>query len=314
MNTLEKSLEGLGLLRQESFESEMNDPIIVIDKTHIPGFVRHRVHISVYNISDATLYFKILEQIPNWVINPTGEIPVDGRLGALTPGQEKHFVGLITSNMPVGEREDVGNFVIEAYPDDTYTGLIESHSHPTTIYIEDLENWANVQKFDFDDGTAQGWTFNEMSISGVISVEEGGYSAYGAISKLKGTAIATVSLLKSITLPSTSKVRLSFYWFYAFEGVRSPYDVISSYIKNLEVYVGGERIYSCLEPDSYIAYKRCNHSDVYGGWFKSGLDLSDFAGQTKDIGIYCTLYVHSPTTDTWMRTKLWIDDIIIAGK
>jgi len=307
METLEKSLRGLNLLREKRFESEMNDPIIVIDKTHIPGFVRQKFSLWIHNTSDATLYFKLVEQIPNWVLLGTSDIPLDGKIGAISAGNVKHFIGAVEREVPAGESEDAGNFKVEAYTDAGYTNLLESHSHPTTIYVEDLESWANVQKSDFDDGSSQGWTLSELIVSGDQSVEDGGYSV--KCSPVHSTTI-TPFLSKSVSLPNTNKVRLSFYWFAI--GTNGPY--VPGYLwgKNLRCYVDGDKVYECFKPE-----ERCFYITVPGnsirsvGWFKGGVDLSSYKGQTRTIKIQVDFTTSGLASYT---ARFHFDDIIIAGK
>lgn len=308
MEVMEKALEGLNLLEQKSFESDMNDPTIVIDKTHMPGFVRHRFSLWIYNTSDATLYFKIVEELPNWTLVTVPGVPADGKLGAIGAGGDKHFIGIIGRNLPAGESEDVGRFKVECYPDGTYTGLIESHSHPTTVYVEDLENWTNVQKFDFDDGTAQGWTLHDLIVSSSKSIEVGGHSLYGCVA---ASATKTPYLSKSINLPNVSKVRLSAYWFFKVHNV----DVGSSthILYYLKVYVNDVEIYTCFKSGVPIFSYSCpsGHCSYYLGWFKIGVDLSAFKGETVDIRVEAQTYLSAPYG---AGTHIWIDDVVISGK
>lgn len=304
MYALEKTLEELNLLGEERFESEMNDPIIVIDKTHIPNLVRHNFSLWIDNTSDGTLYFKIVEELPNWVLGDTPDVPADGKLGAIAAGSSKHFIGLTERSLPVGESEDDGRFKVECYPDDTYTGLIESHSHPTTIYIEDLESWSNVQKSDFDDGTSQGWSLHDLGISGARSIAEGGYSlwCHGALSDYSRTPTMT----KTIALPNTSKVRIG--WFFLY---RVNTDAYRTYwVKNFTLSINGEVVMRILRDDIYLFYFGPNSVGELG-WFKAGADISTYKGQSVEVelraefrgGNYSGVYA-----------ELYIDDVVIAGK
>lgn len=299
MKTLEKSLEGLNLLRQESFKSEMNDPIIVIDKTHLPGFVRHKFYLQIQNTSDNTLYFKLVEQLPNWTLDHTPDIPADGKLGAIGAGVAKIFEGITVRNLPVGESEDVGHFIVEAYPDDTYTGLIESHSHPTTIYIEDLKSWPWTDVSNFDDGTWQGWTWDpggcpaggSVEVSNEKSVEEPGYS----LRTYAGAGGGCPFISKEFALPSTPKVRLSFYALY--KTVGSP-----SKISWMRVYVNGDLVLN-PHPRTIIG---TNQETL---WWKYGVDLSKYSGETVTIKIqrYSLCGAHN-------YAIAYFDEIIVAGK
>ena len=313
MSALEKSLDGVNLLEQKVFEFVMDDPTIVIDKTHISYLVRQRFSLWIHNTCGSTLYFKLVEQIPNWTLGITSDIPADGKLGAIGAGLTKHFEGQIIRSLPAGESEDVGNFVVEAYPDATYTALIESHSHPTTVYIEDLENWVNVQKFGFDDGTAQGWSLSNMAVSGVKSVESGGYSLFGKtfVTVYEDTKI--VYLSKSIVLPATSKVRLSLYWLFQYESGASG-GLFDFRLNHLKVYVDDVEVYTCFKPDVPVFDVHESMSDsttkTYG-WFKIGLDLSSFGAETVVIKIEAELYTNAYYA---AHTGIYIDNVVIAGK
>ncbi|MCK4329662.1 hypothetical protein KAX02_07445 [candidate division WOR-3 bacterium] len=297
---------------EEKFESEMNDPIIVIDKTHIPEFLRHRFSLWIHNTSDDALYFKIVEELPNWTLGSIPGVPADGKLGVIAAGVSKHFVGVVERYLPAGESEDVGSFIVECYPDDTYTGLIESHLHPTTIHIEDLENWTNVQKFDFDDGTAQGWTLSDLVVSSGKSIEDGGYSLSGVNYVYAGSATKTPYLSKSVVLPNTTKVKLSLYWF--FHWYKNSSQPTYHRLDHLRVYVDGVEIYTCFNPDySIFDLTKPSPGVTSGdfGWFKIGVDLSAFKGETVVIKIEAQTYAESQHHG---NADVWLDDVVISGK
>ena len=299
METSKKSLEEADLLNEKVFASDMGDPVIVIDKKHVPGYLRHRFYLLIENTCGSPLYFKLIEQIPNWELGTTTAVPADGKLGAIDAGKSKGFWGVITRNLPVGESEDVGHFIVEAYPDDTYTGLIESHSHPTTIYIEDLENWPDVQKWDFDDGTAQGWTlYSGMSISNEKSIESGYSVRYYHVRPSQSGWYYYPYLSRSVTLPHKAKVRLSFYFSGEWGGNGN---VAFSYL-------------TVLVNDSPIPL---THGIPFGDdkiihWSKAGVDLSDYRGQTVTIKIRAKWDFSAYPSSVW--GKWYLDNIVIAGK
>jgi len=273
----------------------------------LPDPVRHRFFVWIKNTSDTPLYFKIVCDIPNWELTHTPDVPADGKIGAVNAGATKYVIGAIRRSKPAGETEDTGRIKVEAYPDSAYTGLIESHSHPTTIYIEDLESWSNVQKWDFDDGTAQGWTLDHMSISDEKSIATPGYSArfYETQSAWSG-APHPFYLERSITLPNTTKVRLSFYF------AASCHAGEQCYCNYFDVLVNGEILQSLVKHGGYSWSGLWHGHDADIGWSKVGVDLSDYRGQTVTIRINVRYYISCLGSSGY--GKMFIDDIVVAGK
>ena len=196
---------------------------------------------------------------------------------------------------PNTEIVESGNLIVEAYTDSGYTNKVGEAQLPITIYIEDLESWQDVEIYDFDDGTSQGWSLgSNMSIANDLSVEAGGYSA--RFYKSAGNFDTKTYLQKSITLPDRDKVRFSL--FLAYYG---NHDLCSMH--HFSVSVNNEEIFSI--PFTIFS------GPGFFGWIKLATDLSQYKGQTVTLNIS----VWGKNERTWTQVvKIWFDRIVIAGK
>jgi hypothetical protein len=268
------------------FIANLNADKIYIDLTYLSDPITHKFWLTIQNQSLSTLYFKIISNITNWSL----DTPADGKLGATGSGATSTETITITRANPGSETTDSGSLKIEAYTDSGYTNKIGEATLSVTVYIEDLENWTDVTKSDFDDGTAQGWTLSNLTINNAYSVEAGGYSAV-RISATGGTA--TTYLSKSVSLPNRNKVRIAF--FLAGKGT------YSYAIHDIAVYVDGTKVFDI--PFSISA------AGVQIGWIKFIADLSAYKGETKTLKVEAKIY-----TQAGVVSFIAFDRIVVAGK
>lgn len=279
------------------FEANLNADKIYMDMTYLPDPIKNKFWLTIRNQSLVILYFKIICNITNWSM----DTPADGKLGSVGAATIETFTPIITRAKPGAEATDSGNFTIEAYTDAAYTVKIGEDSLDVTVYIEDLENWTDVAKSDFDDGTAQTWTLaGNMTISNTASVEVGGYSArfYRA-----GFVSQVVYLEKSISLPNRNKVRVSFFLAYELSGTAT----YPAFVRNLSFKVDGVKVFDI----PFTVRATVGLEIVREGWFKFTADLSAYKGQTKTIRIEDEAGV---VPSAPRHVTQWFDRIVIAGE
>ena len=279
------------------FQANLNADKICIDMTYLPDPVKHKFWLTIKNQSLVSLYFKISQTITNWSL----DTPADGKLGLVSGGYTVTFAPIISRSKPGAEATDSGDLKIEAYTDAGYTNKVAEDTLAVTVYIEDLENWTDVAKSDFDDGTAQTWTLDPsayMSISDDESVEVGGYSAkfYRA-----GVYDNLVSVSKSLSLPNRNKVRVSFFLAYRLVSSSSSYP---SSVHDLSILADSDKVLDIpFEIEASCVTKAV-------GWLKVTADLSAYKGQTKTV----KLQIYARATYSGWRADIWFDRIVVAGK
>lgn len=285
------------------FQANLNADKIYIDLTYLPDPIKNKFWLKIQNQSLSTLYFKIVCNIPNWSLNT----PADGKLGSVAGGAASgNLMVIIERSKPGSETTDTGSLKIEAYTDSGYTNKVGEDDLTVTAYIEDLENWTDVIKSDFDDGTAQGWTLDPaayMSISNDESVEVGGYSArYSRAGTQGGPYDEDVEVSKSIALPNRNKVRASIFIAYRLYSNLPGYYV---YFQWPRIFVDGIELL-------YAPYERvANNETITEGWLKLTVDLSAYKNQTKTVKFQCRA---KNVTDKAAYVHIWFDRIVIAGK
>lgn len=288
------------------FVANLNADKIYMDLTYLADPILKKFWLTIQNQGLSTLYFKIINNIPNWTL----DTPADGKLGSVATGVTTTFTSIITRANPGAETTDSGSLKIEAYTDSGYTNKIGDATLDVTVYIEDLENWTDVAKSDFDDGTAQGWTLDNLTISSDLSVEVSGYSASGSISRTntKGITSKTCSASKSLTLPDRNKVRVAF--FMAFREVGN-HSYAREQVLNLDVRVDGKNL------DIPFLIKEVSGSKTESlGWIKLTADLTSYKGQMLPLKITFVLVAQlvESASGASATSYGWIDRIVVAGK
>jgi len=275
---------------------------VVLDTTYLTDPVTYSFSLPISNQSTQPLYFKIRTNDPNWTITS----PSGGVLGEIGEAGNAEYAITIQRAKPTTDTTETVTFTVEAYTDSNYTNLVDSTTFSITITLADIRHWQNVTIYNFDDGTAQGWSLGSLNISNDLSVEAGGYSAKGYTSVSGSHITKLYNLTRSITLPNNANVALSLMF------------ATKSYVSNsstgnrvdinyLKVTVNGtDEYYANLgKVGYYFDYKS---GTVVVPWKQAGVDLSKYAGQQVTIKIEFSVSIISNANFT-----IWIDDIIIAG-
>lgn len=283
------------------FTAYANSNNIVLDSTYLADPIEYSIPILIQNQSTQDLYFKVVVGNPNWsLVSPT-----NGELGSVGATTSSAFGIKLQRTKPTTDVVETIPLTIEAYTDSGYTNKVDEGSLDVNITIANIRNWANVTIYDFDDGTAQGWTLGSgWSVSNAASVQPGGYSLeYYNV----GKATFTGSVSLTTTLPTNAKVAMNLLMAAKFNPLSTKI-VRLNYIK---IKVNGNDVFM-ISNMSKIGYEFTGASDdrihVYD-WANLGVDLSAYAGQTVTINIEVSVYSDYYANKFW----IWIDDIIIAG-
>lgn len=261
------------------FEAYLNAAVPYIDMKWLADPIIYKWYLTVKNQSNQTLWFKLFNAIPNWDFGISLPGSDELELGSIGAGSSISPVIDMVREVPVGETYDGDNLTLKAYTDAGYTNEIASADKFVTIDIQDVENWTDVEIFDFEDGTAQGWTLTYLSVSSDKSVEAGGYSIKGS----NNVGDFEVAASRAINIPNRNKCNLSFF----FASAGSP--------ANLRVSIDGVLIFNYPSALSAVAY-----------WRKFSVNLSPYKNQSRTIEI--RLYSASSSNISW------IDRIVVAGK
>jgi len=267
-----------------SLVAPKNDTI-VIDRTRAADPVTYNFKLKIKNQGTSTVYYKLTESSGVWSISS----PSNGELGSVGSGSSKIFDITLQRALPTSDVVETIDLTLEAYSDSGYTNLVDSVSFSMTAILADIHSWPSYTKYDFDDGTAQGWTLSGASIQSDKSIEASGYAV--KISTDDTSPVShTATLTKSETLPSNDRVVFLFY-FTAY----IPHT--SAKINYIQIKVNGDVVF-----DTGATLL----STSITTWDMIGVDLSSYAGQSVTIDIVVSCYVDKDNV-------IHIDDIIIAG-
>lgn len=260
--------------------------VIVIDRTRSVDPINHVLALSIQNQGTSKVYYKLAESSGSWSI----ALPSDGKLGSVDSGTTGYFNVTLQRALPASDIIETIDFTLEAYSDSGYSNLIDSVDFSITVIIADIHNWPNYTKYDFDDGTTQGWTLGGyMSISNAKSIGAGGYAVY--IKETSGFGKVT-SMTKSVTVPNNNRAVMVFY---------INYHNTDFGVNYVAVKVNGNTIYRAGASGNAILYPIGSNATR---WDIIGVDLSDYAGQSVTIDIEIGIGGFG---------ECFIDEIIFAG-
>lgn len=280
---------------------------VYLNKLYLRDPPHHRFRLSILNGSSVEYWFKLYKTAAEWALG--SDLPGNselelGSIGAAgTAIHEIDMVRTASPGIPVGETEESATLTLKVYSDSGYLTEVGSDDLAATLYIEDTENWTNVEKFDFEDGSAQGWSLTNMAVANDKSIEPSGYSIAGKNAIQNTTLDCYCS--KTISFPNTNKVRVSFFyvaWVYTpASGPQTWARVkdLRAEINDIERWVS--RCYFSISAAGAVAY----------GWYSCMLDASALKGQSLSLKLLFQLI-----TGDWSGNKayLYIDRIVIAGK
>ena len=268
-----------------------NNDTIVIDRTRATDPISATLLLVIQNQGTSTMYYKITETSGAWSISS----PTDGKLGSVNSGYKSGRKITLQRALPTSDTIETVTFTLEAYSDSGYTNLVESTTFSITFVIADIHSWPSYTKYDFDDGTSQGWSFNPssyMTVSASKSITAGGYSV-----ALTGSAYRQYTLTKSETLPSNSRVVMMLYYNVGSEYSTRKLHYIAIKVNGNTVFQAGVYDLPQVSTSGFIA------TDYTTTWDMIGVDLSDYAGQSVTIDIVVSAE----------GGYTYLDDIIIAG-
>jgi len=268
-----------------------NNDTIVIDRTRATDPISATLLLVIQNQGTSTMYYKITETSGAWSISS----PTNGELGSVSSGYKSGRKITLQRALPTSDTIETVTFTLEAYSDSGYTNLVESTTFSITFVIADIHSWPSYTKYDFDDGTSQGWSFDPslyMTVSASKSITAGGYSV-----ALTGSGYQQYTLTKSETLPSNSRVVMMLYY-----NVGSEYSIRK--LHYIAIKVNGNTVFQAgvydLPQVSTSGFIATDHTTT---WDMIGVDLSDYAGQSVTIDIVVSAE----------GGYTYLDDIIIAG-
>lgn len=257
-----------------------------------------RMYVSFRNQSLKTAYVRVVINDPNanWTFD---DGTTSKNLGSVPVFGTSAYFFTLKRPVPETDTEESFNLVFEVYKDSNYTQLLGTSTKTVNVIIADFRNAGWLGEFyDFEDGTAQGWTLNLFSISQTASIEAGGYGLYYYFS---GTcATRKPSVMKEITIPQgVSKAGVLLYYG---AHIYSNWDSGYAYLNYVRFYVNDELI-----AEDYVN-KSINKGNLYAGWYQTSADLSDYIGQTITLKIEFEIKL----TATYKQyIKLGADDIMI---
>jgi len=257
---------------QTVFTAYLDANKVFIDLNFLPSTVTYTFMLTIKNQTPQTLYFKVVLNIPNWSISS----PSGGALGSVSAGSSANFTVTISRANPNAETVDSGTMVVEAYTDSNYTNKVGSASLPVTITFENTEAWTNVMIDNFDDGTSQGWSGG--TVTSGLSIEAGGYSYQTP--EVSG-ATTEKSISKSVTLPTGSKARITFYFVLKARNVYS--STLTAYLNYIKLLVNDTEV---SRMGTVISLSVAGNTTVYTSpWYKVTFDLTPYVGQTITIAL-----------------------------
>jgi len=209
-----------------------NTHIVDISRLSNETSLYHDLLLNIRNQSGTTLYYKVSASTSGWYVN----YPTDGELGSINSGSARSFrAQIVRSSIPSANTAETVTVAVEAYSDSGYTNKVGELSFDLTFVYIDSSAETEVQRWDFDDGTEQGWSITADSgsyyLSDTYSLSAGGYSVYFP----SGSSPNGITLSRgSVSIPATNRVVLLFY---------TMIPSTSSFISKILVKVNGETLY-----------------------------------------------------------------------
>jgi len=280
-----------------SFPNEGEQDIIVhrartTDPINVVRYLR------VLNQGTQTLYYKIVTTSADWSITS----PTNGEIGELSPGASTGVVLVMQRSVPTSDVAETVGMKIQAYTDSAYTNLLEEYEFNFNAVIADFDSWTNVTKWDFDDGTWQGWTAGHIGdwaaydpvLTDARSISAGGYSVVCPVSDVSHAGASALTN-SAVAIPNNTRAVLLLYLSIA-SGKTVPSEAyLEIYVndtKKLDVKIG--KVLSSITRDN---------------WYVVGLDITEYANNTTSVEIR----VGQPTDDVFDSYSVYLDEITVAG-
>jgi len=244
--------------------------------------------IQIQNQGSETTYYKIVSNSENWSV----VYPTNGELGNVNAGSTQKFDFTIrrTAGIPSAPSSETVNLTVEAYSDSSYTNKVGELSFDLYFYYVNSSSETEVQKWDFDDNTTQGWTLDTFTLSENYSIGAGGSSLYIGATGTSNTGTASIT---GVSVPSTNKV-------YMFVHIYTTGDTGGTHNARVTIRVNGV--------DEYVAEFNPDSLGLYDQWVQVGIDVTDYTGQTVSLEVEGFVYASSGE-----NIQMYVDDILIVG-
>jgi len=236
--------------------------------------------IVIHNQGSTTAYYKLVSGSPDWTVS----YPDNGQLGSVDAGSSttKYFKLTRSSGVPSAPSSETVTLTLEAYSDSSYTNKVGETSFDLPFYYVNSSTETDVTKWDFDDGTAQGWSLTNLTVDNTYSIAGGGYS-------LKATSGTTATMTKTgVSVPNTNKVFLVFHYIFPDDYGDTEWTIKINDVTRYDI---------ATIPQSVV-----NSLGYWDAWCQVGVDLTDFAGQTISIEI-----------SGFSNQVRYIDDVVLIG-
>lgn len=280
-----------------------------LNKLYLRDPPHHRFKLSILNGSSVEYWFKLFKVAAEWALGE--DLPGDSELelGSIGAAGTKNFeidmVRTESPGIPVGETEESATLTLKVYSDSGYLTEVGSDDLAATLFIEDIENWTNVEKFNFEDGTAEGWSLTNMAVASDKSIEPSGYSIAGKLVPPNITLDCYCN--KTITFPNKNKVRVSFFYV-AYCRTVAQGSSIWARVKDLRAEINDiERWVS----HCHFQAGANKAETITSGWYSCMLDASALKGQSLLLKF---LFELTGGSTSHCYAYLYIDRIVIAGK
>lgn len=267
--------------------------VLVYERQYLVGDLDTTVNLYIHNQGTDTLYFQVEIDDParNWTF---GDGTTIKNLGSVAGASSKRIPMNLIRPAPAEDVEEEINLIIRAYSDSGYTNLVYEYTWTIEVYIVDFDNspnWVVLKRWDFDDGTAQGWTGNlnpNNYMSNEISVNPGGWS-------IKCSSSFKYLESPEVTLPNASKILLLGYFTYRFTSTSG-----LGYVSEIHIKFGGTEVLSMT--GTVISAS----SAVYVGWNQFATDITPLGGTSGRVRMEFDLINTS--------SYLYVDNIAIVYK
>ncbi len=230
----------------------MENDIVIVKNWFNSTTPNINIKLSFANNTPSTLYYVVSNDAGFSMQNNTGSINSSTAITTYPIIQ-----------IPTNTNRTYFNLLIQFYTDSNHTNLLYTYQYPINLYIIDLTTANIVAKWDFTDGTAQGWTGQtDLGNDGFADPYHLWFYATSSKNDYKFTS-------PSIALPRANKLFIIFVYK---DDLASP----------------GHSLYFRLEDETGAVIKVFVNQDPFqsGGWKIYYADITNFAGFIKNFTVH----------------------------
>lgn len=299
---------------------------VVVDKYYIPvGILHRRFSVEIGNSKDIPLYPTLVNSIENWAFNGSNTL----NLATVAAHSSIKATQQIVRDKPVGTLiSDGGYMTVKLYTDAARTILFDECPFYSNIYVVSLPDFDSIQEWDFDDGTPQGWTLTDMSISDARKYGATGYSARGYCNvgaRQHGAHFwcgSLYKLSKSVSVPNYSHVFGRFMlYMYAYAWHYSGTGYWEAWHRYIKIKFGDDVIFQTIDPMYYATGS--GEYNKYGSvptlnWIPLGFNLDNHRGEVGTLEIEIFPQAHGYGYGSYYNgvgatTEACVDKIVIGA-